>query len=351
MRQLIETNRSKHFGILLSLLLGACSATNNGQGSATGGTVALGGVNGSSDVASSGGSGFSTFSKGPLDGIWRLDSYTHLNGPTSLQMDYIPIILTISGSSGSITANLSNDGATLGCSCAMNTQLVINYLDEATFTWLYTAEACDPISCDTKCTWGGGVIISCSASDPALSTGSYHINDDGTFQALLQPADGYPWTIVDFNKIADNNPAITNPNATSGVDAGVSPTAGGSIHIVGWSSAKGSEFVNGQVGGVDINRSGVIVYVLVSGGWYNRPDRNADPWPITAINADGTWSTNITPEANEPPATEIAAYLVPINYYAPRPNGDPSLPDYFKGLPSACVNPQAIVPDADQTCP
>jgi hypothetical protein len=367
MRQVIEKYRSNRLsssmvnvsGFVFSLLLSACSLTNTGGGSSelsdSGGTVPRGGASGgigSSDVASTGGSAFVAFSTGPLDGTWLLDGYINLNGPTIVQPDYIPIVLTINGSSGFITANFPNDGGTLGCSCAMNTQLVINYPADSSFNWLYTSEDCVPSSCDTKCYWGGGVIISCSASDYTQYAGSYTLNDDGSVQMLLQPNDG-PWTIVDFNKITANNPAATDTNSTSGVDAGAGPTAGGIMRIASLSSAGNSEFVNGQVSGVDTSRSGVIVYALVSGGWYNKPDYNSSPWPspITMINADGTWSTNITPEANEPPATKIAAYLVPLDYNVPLPNGDPSLPSYFNGLPSACINPQIALSDASQLCP
>lgn len=66
----------------------------------------------------------------------------------------------------------------------------------------------------------------------------------------------------------------------------------------------------------------VAVYIFVS-GWWNKPT-----WaqPLTLIEDDGTWTTDITTGGTDQLATKIAAFLVPSGYDPPLMRGGQTLP-------------------------
>jgi hypothetical protein len=59
---------------------------------------------------------------------------------------------------------------------------------------------------------------------------------------------------------------------------------------------------------------GVAVYIKVHGGWWTKPYWNN---PVTAIACDGSWVCDITTGGDEPLATDIAAFLIPLTYTPP----------------------------------
>ena len=66
----------------------------------------------------------------------------------------------------------------------------------------------------------------------------------------------------------------------------------------------------------------VAVYIYVS-GWWTKPY-----WaqPLTPIQSDGTWTTDITTGGTDQLATKIAAFLVPNGYDPPSMSGGQTLP-------------------------
>lgn len=66
----------------------------------------------------------------------------------------------------------------------------------------------------------------------------------------------------------------------------------------------------------------VAVYIYVSGWWTKPTFAN----PLTAIQADGSWTTDITTGGVDQQATRIAAFLVPAGYNPPAMAGGGSLP-------------------------
>jgi hypothetical protein len=82
----------------------------------------------------------------------------------------------------------------------------------------------------------------------------------------------------------------------------------------------------GNLGGLVLNASPasncVVVFIYVAGDWYSKPGCSSQ---LTAIQPDGSWLANITPNVNDVNATEIAAFLVPTNYNQPCVNGLPGL--------------------------
>lgn len=79
----------------------------------------------------------------------------------------------------------------------------------------------------------------------------------------------------------------------------------------------------GQTWHADPAGHNVAVYIRVGGGWWNKP---TFAQPLTSISTNGRWITDITTGGNDPQATEIAAYLVPIGYTPPQVSGWGALP-------------------------
>ncbi len=66
----------------------------------------------------------------------------------------------------------------------------------------------------------------------------------------------------------------------------------------------------------------VVVYIFVS-GWWVKPTFAS---PLTSIQADGTWITDITTGGLDQNATKIVAFLVPNGYNPPLLGGSTTLP-------------------------
>ncbi len=73
--------------------------------------------------------------------------------------------------------------------------------------------------------------------------------------------------------------------------------------------------LQGQVHGVNPAAYRVAVFIYVNGaGWFAKPTCAA---PLTVIQVDGTWTTDITTGGSDQNATRIAAYLVPASFTHP----------------------------------
>jgi len=120
-------------------------------------------------------------------------------------------------------------------------------------------------------------------------------------------------------------------NLTDGMIGTGSP--GIQITSVSPMGQKGS--VSGQVSGIVPICHQVAVYIFVDGGWWIKPYLR---WPLTTINADGTWSAYIATGGNDEDASQVIAYLVPSNYDIPLLSGVQSLPPALAAFPSATVN-------------
>lgn len=84
-------------------------------------------------------------------------------------------------------------------------------------------------------------------------------------------------------------------------------------------------FVNltGVVRHVDPEKCRIAVYIRVDGGWWTKPYWDA---PATPIEPDGTFSVNITTGGKDDQASDVAAFLIPAEYYPPGLRGEPELP-------------------------
>ena len=81
--------------------------------------------------------------------------------------------------------------------------------------------------------------------------------------------------------------------------------------------------LEGQVRHVESALYGVVVYIYVN-GWWTKPYWND---PVTTINCDGSFVTDITTDESDVIATQIAAFLIPYDYDPPSMSGGGALPD------------------------
>ncbi len=72
--------------------------------------------------------------------------------------------------------------------------------------------------------------------------------------------------------------------------------------------------IKGQVWHVTPDKYKVVVYIYVAGNWWIKPYLDK---PLTNINCDGTWTTDITTGGIDERATKIIAYLIPAGYNPP----------------------------------
>ena len=99
-----------------------------------------------------------------------------------------------------------------------------------------------------------------------------------------------------------------------------------------------TNFLQGQVWHVATASFYIVVYIHVGQyGWWVKPYANS---PLTLINCDGTWTTNIVTGGSDASADEIAAFLIPVTYTPPILEGAALLPAslYSNAVASVTVN-------------
>ncbi|MEI7499265.1 MAG: T9SS type A sorting domain-containing protein [Bacteroidota bacterium] len=77
-----------------------------------------------------------------------------------------------------------------------------------------------------------------------------------------------------------------------------------------------SDFLKGKANNISINNYGVAVYIFVeeAGGWWNKPFTAN---PVTQIQPDSSFSTNIVTAGIDQFATKIIAFLIPLSFSPP----------------------------------
>ncbi len=119
--------------------------------------------------------------------------------------------------------------------------------------------------------------------------------------------------VFDGQTVADNWTCMDIPGGTGtpAVELTAVPPIGSSSDL------------RGQVWHVAPANYGVAVYIKVLGGWWTKPFWND---PVTSINCDGSWTCDITTGGEDPQATDIAAFLIPLAYTPPTAAGEGVLP-------------------------
>lgn len=67
----------------------------------------------------------------------------------------------------------------------------------------------------------------------------------------------------------------------------------------------------------------IAVYIRVQGGWWTKPYWDS---PATPISPDGSFTVTITTGGHDEQANEIAAFVIPEEYYPPGLRGESELP-------------------------
>jgi hypothetical protein len=84
-----------------------------------------------------------------------------------------------------------------------------------------------------------------------------------------------------------------------------------------------NDYLKGIVHHPDSDQLRVAVYIRVHGGWWTKPYWDS---PATPISDDGSFAVNITTGGHDEQATEIAAFVIPAQYYPPGLRGEPEIP-------------------------
>ena len=107
--------------------------------------------------------------------------------------------------------------------------------------------------------------------------------------------------------------------------------------------------LEGGVHNVDTEHLRIAVYIRVNGGWWTKPYWDS---PATPISKDGSFSVNITTGGHDEEATEVAAFVIPEEYYPPGLRGEAELPAELnqKALARAHVTRSPIVATGPGEC-
>jgi exo-beta-1,3-glucanase (GH17 family) len=129
---------------------------------------------------------------------------------------------------------------------------------------------------------------------------------------------GANWGIFDkdgvmkprMQKVFDGDTMANNWTGGDTVDGPGTPT----ITFTFVPAIGSAENLRGKVSHVVPKNYGIAVYIKVAGGWWQKPTYAQ---PVTKINIDGTWVCDFTTGGNDASATEITAFLIPIDYAPP----------------------------------
>jgi len=120
--------------------------------------------------------------------------------------------------------------------------------------------------------------------------------------------------------------SVADPTVSQVVTITVNYTGAPQIEFTSVPALGSTADLQGRVMNVAPAAFNVAVFVRSSSsqGWFNKPlwsDR------LTPINADGTWTCDVTTGPGDESAPLIAAYLVPNGYMPPRVEDDRNIPD------------------------
>jgi hypothetical protein len=142
------------------------------------------------------------------------------------------------------------------------------------------------------------------------------------FRGYDSPEIGLLWSTMEMFKLSLYRWLIALFGVAFGLSVATSRTAAQSILITNLPAYGATGYLGGYVTNANVTTNCLVVFIYVAGEWYSKPGC-ADQ--LVAIHADGSWTANITPNANDVTATEIAVFLVPTNYDLPCLNGVPGL--------------------------
>lgn len=104
------------------------------------------------------------------------------------------------------------------------------------------------------------------------------------------------------------------------------PRTAGVIEFTSVPAFGGDDDLHGLVTGVPPGAYSVYVCIFVH-GWWTKPTWGE---PATPIQADGTWTCDITTGGGDETATRIAAFVVPVGLFPPLMTGEATLSPAFE---------------------
>jgi hypothetical protein len=146
-----------------------------------------------------------------------------------------------------------------------------------------------------------GLLTFCLVVTLALSTGRRGNSQAAFAQGATQASDNSGYLPFVMNSILCGAPTIVLDYV---------PPIGGTADL------------RGHVTCVTPTDYKIAVYINVA-GWWTKPYY---AWPLTAIQNNGTWTTDITTGGCDPLATDIAVFLIPNGYTPPIMSGGATLP-------------------------
>jgi exo-beta-1,3-glucanase (GH17 family) len=115
-----------------------------------------------------------------------------------------------------------------------------------------------------------------------------------------------------------------------------------SIQFTSVPSLNSNSDLSGQVLHVGAKNYQIVVFIKVGGGWWIKPTFEN---PSVPIETGGKWVCDITTGPKDSTATEIAAYLIPIDYTPPLMSGQSTLPtDLEQNAAASCHQTRAATP-------
>jgi hypothetical protein len=150
---------------------------------------------------------------------------------------------------------------------------------------------------------------------------------DESWKAAYEGPQGAHWGVWDKDGILKpgmeavlNGDTIADNWSNTGIPGGPGAPTIEFTHVPPLGSL---EDLAGQVWHVRPSDYKVAVYIYVSGWWTKPTFAN----PLTTIQVDGSWITDITTGGIDERATRIAAFMVPNGYDPPLMSGGENLPD------------------------
>ena len=149
---------------------------------------------------------------------------------------------------------------------------------------------------------------------------------DENWKAAYEGPQGAHWGIWDTNGVMKPGMGAVFSGQTSPVscDGTVDGPGTPSITFTYVPPYGSGTALEGQVLHVSPASYGVAVYIRVASGWWTKP---TFAQPVTAIQADGTWSAAIVTGGIDQLATDVAAFLIPSSFSPPQLSGAGTLPD------------------------
>ena len=116
-------------------------------------------------------------------------------------------------------------------------------------------------------------------------------------------------------------------------DSSVASSSDACPAVMNFTNVSGT--LDGYVTGLTPADFKIAVYIKVEGNWWTKPTADS---PLTTIQPDGSWSSDIVTGGIDEQATHVVAYLLPNGIEPPLRLGGPNLPPELASYPQRMVD-------------